>query len=420
MHHHASKDQNAQREPVLTQLRESVADGALRASEYRYRSLFDSMTEGFALQEVIFSREGEPSDCRFLDVNPAFEQLVGLRRDALIGKTVRQVLPNDEPGWTHVYGRIALNGESAHFTRISQTSGRSFEVFAYSPASGQVACIFLDTTDKRRAEAALSASQERLRLATDAAQLGTFDVDFKTDAVVCSDLARGHFGLSMETPITRETLRQFAHPDDLERLQQAERIALQPESGGNYAIEYRVCTGGMVRWLSVRGRVYFDLDDRPNRFIGITHDITDRKRLDQERQMFVGELKRQRALLVSTINQVPLGIMVAESGSGRILLANDEMARITADSLDYESGLDCLQRLSATGEDGKPLATADWPLARAANQHQSIQNQRIEIKRPDGTVLVVSVSATPVRDADGTIIAAVALTADISSVVSHL
>jgi len=69
------------------------AEEARKVSEERYRSLFNSMTEGFALHEIILDENGEPYDYRFLDVNPAFERLTGLKREDVIGKTHNEALP---------------------------------------------------------------------------------------------------------------------------------------------------------------------------------------------------------------------------------------------------------------------------------------------------------------------------------------
>ena len=64
------------------------AEAALQESEERYRGLFESMNEGFALHELLYDESGEPCDYRFLDVNPAFERLTGLKRQDVVGKTV--------------------------------------------------------------------------------------------------------------------------------------------------------------------------------------------------------------------------------------------------------------------------------------------------------------------------------------------
>ena len=75
----------------------TLAEETLRTSEERYRSLFQGMTEGFAIHEILLDKNGKPYDYRFLDINPAFERLTGLIREHLVGKTHNEVLPDDSP-----------------------------------------------------------------------------------------------------------------------------------------------------------------------------------------------------------------------------------------------------------------------------------------------------------------------------------
>ncbi len=78
---------------------------ALRASEERYRSLFNGMTEGFALHEIMCDENGQPCDYRFLEMNPAFERLTGLERSKLEGQLKSVTMPGDDPYWLEVYGK---------------------------------------------------------------------------------------------------------------------------------------------------------------------------------------------------------------------------------------------------------------------------------------------------------------------------
>ncbi len=139
------------------------AEDARRAIEQRYKSLFEGMTEGFALHEIILDDKGVPVDYRFLDVNPSFERFTGLRREDVVGKTKRQVLPDDDENWIELYGHVALTGEPMHFEQRSSALNRYYEVMAFRPAPMQFAVLFLDVSDRKIMEI-------ELRRAKDAAE----------------------------------------------------------------------------------------------------------------------------------------------------------------------------------------------------------------------------------------------------------
>jgi PAS domain S-box-containing protein len=129
-----------------------AAELALNESERRYRSLFAGMSEGFALYEIICDAGGKPIDYRFLDVNPAFEKLTGLKKERVVGKRVLEVMPGTERIWVENYGRVALSGEPCHFDSYSADLDRWYEVYAYCPIRDQFATLFMDLTDIRRAQ----------------------------------------------------------------------------------------------------------------------------------------------------------------------------------------------------------------------------------------------------------------------------
>jgi PAS domain S-box-containing protein len=159
------------------------AEEALRQSEQRYRSLFNGMTEGFALHEIICDEKGESCDYRFLEINPAFERLTGLKREDVVGKTMSQVLTNDDPKWVKIYGEVALTGKSIHFDNYSPVLKRHYEVFAYCPVPGQFGVLFMDITDRKQAEEALRRSRDQLemRVQERTEELRTINEDLKTE-----------------------------------------------------------------------------------------------------------------------------------------------------------------------------------------------------------------------------------------------
>ena len=131
---------------------------AHRQAEQRYALLFQSMLEGFALHEIVLDAAGAPVDYRFVAVNPAFERLTGLDAAQLIGRTVREVMPDIEQHWIDRYGEVARTGEPCMFESYARALDKHFEVTAFRPAPGQFACIFSDVTDRKRA----AAERERL------------------------------------------------------------------------------------------------------------------------------------------------------------------------------------------------------------------------------------------------------------------
>lgn len=139
-----------------------------------------------------------------------------------------------------------------------------------------------DITDRKRFEARLRESEERLRLVIDTTDIGAFDFYPQTGRLEWSMQAKRHFGLPADANVDFETFLRGLHPDDRERVQGMVKNVLRPESGGEYRTEYRTIgiEDGKERWLSARGHVTFDASGSPMRFFGMTLDITERKRAE--------------------------------------------------------------------------------------------------------------------------------------------
>ena len=125
---------------------------ALTASKKQYETLFHEMLDGFALQEILCNPQGIPVDYRFIDVNPAFERMTGLRAENILQRTVLEILPKTEPYWIETYGRVVITGEPISFEQYSSELGKYFEVHAFCPAPKQFACIFQDISSRKHAE----------------------------------------------------------------------------------------------------------------------------------------------------------------------------------------------------------------------------------------------------------------------------
>ena len=103
-------------------------DQLLRESEARLRTVFSSIDQGYCVAEIILDKAGEAVDYRFIEVNPQFEELTGLK-DAT-GRRVMDLVPDLEKKWVEIYARVALGGETIRFEDGSKAMGRWYDVFA--------------------------------------------------------------------------------------------------------------------------------------------------------------------------------------------------------------------------------------------------------------------------------------------------
>ncbi|BCA80775.1 EAL domain-containing protein [Desulfuromonas sp. AOP6] len=131
------------------------AEERLQKSEERYRSLYATMHEGMALKELVYDEAGKAIDYRFLDVNPAFERILGLPRDRVLGRLGSQIYPPDAkngPLLLDAFVEVVASGRPAHLETIYEPSDKILALSAICPSPGQVAIIFDDITERKKAQ----------------------------------------------------------------------------------------------------------------------------------------------------------------------------------------------------------------------------------------------------------------------------
>ncbi|MGA8151214.1 MAG: PAS domain S-box protein [Terriglobales bacterium] len=149
----------------------------LQASEERHRQLFERSASAIAVCKMEFDAQGVPCNFRYLEVNPAFEQMTGLVHDQVVDRPVLKLLPDLEHYWLEMFGEVVTTGEPATFEQYSRSLHRYYEGSAYRPRPGHFATSFMDVTERKR-------SQDQL--AKKAADLARSNRDLEQFAYVAS------------------------------------------------------------------------------------------------------------------------------------------------------------------------------------------------------------------------------------------
>ena len=136
-----------------------------------------------------------------------------------------------------------------------------------------------DITERRSAQDRLSVSEESLRLATDSAEIGTWDLDLLTDTLTWSDRTKKMFGISPNTPCSMKDFYDGLHLEDRHATTEAFASAVDPGVRATYDVEYRTVgkEDGRVRWVAAKGKGFFDKSGRCVRAVGTAIDITESK-----------------------------------------------------------------------------------------------------------------------------------------------
>ncbi len=278
-----------------------IAQQSLQKSEEKYRLLITQMTQGIAMHEVILDEEEKVIDYRFIDVNYGFEELTGLKRENIIGKTVLEVLPGTEQSWIEKYGQVAMTGETLIFEDYSKELAKYYEVIAYSPKPKQFATIFTDITKRNQTEERLKQQNEELFESQRIAHIGTWRWDLTTDQVVWTDELYRMYGLDPKKlpPPFSEHMKLFT-PDSWEKLSVS--IERARTSGIPYELELKtIKADGSNGWMWVRGEAIKDESGNIIALWGATQDIT----VHKESEDLLKEMNRLLGLrLLQTINAI--------------------------------------------------------------------------------------------------------------------
>ena len=367
----------------------AMADAAQSATldTQLFCDVFNASPIGIAVENL----EGQP-----LFVNPAFCSFLGFSEEELRDKHCVDFSPPEDAqkDWT-LFQQLRAGSidhyqlEKRYFRRDGSLVWGSLSIsLLKSSASPLVLAMVEDITDKKKAEEALRASEERLRLAQQAARIGAFDWNTRTgvntwtpELEAMYGLAPGGFGG------TQTAFENLVHLDDragVIKLVDAAMKSGQPTKG-----EWRVVwADGSVHWIAGRWQVFMDASGEPSKMIGVNIDITERKRAEET-------LRESEEKFRSVFRDAGVG-MVIVSPEGRFLAANESFC----DSLGYTE-----EELREKTVESVTLSE-DWPafskkLREALTEGRGFQWFEKRCLHKSGRIVYTASSASLIRSRNG-------------------
>lgn len=277
----------------------------------------------------------------------------------------RLVHPDDLPGLMDAV-RIAMDPASDNTinreyrirrgddgaTRWIETFGQAF---FHEGRCVRFVGVVSDVTERKEAEADQALREATMALALDAGNVGTWDFDVRKRQLRWSDRGYDMFGITPGAEVGLDDFYAAMHPEDREATRQALLAAMDPALRADIDVEYRTIgrDDGLERWISAKGRGFFDENGAPTRVVGATVDITERKRAELHLRLLVNELNHRVKNSLATIQAIAAQTFHAarslpqaqEAFTARIVALAEAHDLLTRENWEGADLLDLLSRL---------------------------------------------------------------------------
>lgn len=251
-----------------------ASERQIRERQAIFESVFATIDDGYCVGEILTDQAGQPQDYRFLEVNPRFEEMTGLKQ--AVGKTAYELVPELESKWVELYSRAGLDGEVLRFEERSEAMGRDFDVFV-TPVEprGRFVLVFKDITDRKRSEQQLRSRERWFRELADAAPAMLWITNSEH---LCTYISRGwlEFTGQPEHQVLGQGWSEVIHPEDRDYVLNVFNHAAA--EARPFEVDFRIAhSSGQYRWVSKVGHPRKNAYGSFEGYIGSVIDVDARK-----------------------------------------------------------------------------------------------------------------------------------------------
>jgi len=265
------------------------ADEALRASEEKYRLLFQNMVDGFALYELLDDEHGEPADWRVLEVNDAYTYHTGIAGDQIVGRRISELFPAAIPEYLPRFAAVVATQTATDFETHAEAVDRHQHVVTFPAGGHRFASIIEDITEHKRVGERLTFQANLLANISDV----VYTTDEQLHITFWNHAAEKTFGWKEEEVLGKNFVEVTGWKSDAESRAGLARNML---NGGSVTAEIEHTTkSGKPIIFDSNVMVLRDAGGVVVGFVGVNRDVTERKRVEQDLRDALAETRQRQA-----------------------------------------------------------------------------------------------------------------------------
>jgi PAS domain S-box-containing protein len=385
----------------------------LKESEEKYRTLYSSMNEGVAIHKLVYDNNQIPVDYEIIDVNPSYEEILGIKKTDIIGKRASEEYNAKKAPYLNVYSEVAQNRKPAQFETYFEPMDKYFNISVFSPSKGTFATVFEDITINKKAEESLQKSEEKykimvkdLKIAEKALKESERNyrelVDHSSVAIFKSNL-KGEFLFA------NAATAHIFHYDDVSDLKKGNILKLYKNPEDRLPLIHELQKEGRVtdyeiETISKKGKVVnviLSASLKDDVLSGMFMDITDRKKYESK-------LKESEMQISVIFNTVSSGIVLVDS-KGSIQLANQHLSELFGFNL---SELDNMSYLDLISESERKAAESS--MIKLINAETEFVHLERLYRRKDTSTFWGELTGSRILNEDGTLKGLIGVITDIT------
>jgi PAS domain S-box-containing protein len=371
---------------IELELRNRLATEKIENNEKQLRMVFENMTSGFLLFEVLFDKNGNPVDHRLIDINAAVERQIKATQNEQFGKISKELFFKIPPEITSQLYQVAITGNPLHYERFNESMGRFYGIRAFSPQKGQFALLLDDITERKQIEEQLLQSKALLRSVVDSSKDLVWIVDADNLSLLDWNPMFEKYTSERGLLIKKGDAIEDFFPGGAASIEQWVQYYKKAKELGSYTVDHRSLVTDQPFLVTI------NLLKQGDNVFGIStfaKDISEMKAIE-------AESAKNKQHFQTMFEHAPLGMALVDSFTGQFYEVNDKFAQINLKTKDELTSMRWYQL-----PDPNDVSSDKEDMIRINSGEIAGFSKEKLYNRPDGTTIWIKITIVPIKNNDG-------------------